>query len=271
MEKQLKYIQLQYSGFINTPLLWNDATVFKLKQFQLPKQNTTPFEGDVVKNLRLGKRVERFVTHELNAHESIEILAENIQIQNHKITLGELDCILKYNETPIHLEIIYKFYLYDNTVGNTELEHWIGPNRKDSFVQKLTKLKEKQLPLLYLKETNALLDQLNLKPETIEQYVYFKAQLFVPLPLKNNLFKTINNDCIRGFYIHQNELNQFRDCKFYMPSKINWLIDVQTQCHWLTFEDFLTKVDAILEHQTAPLCWIKYPNGETEKCFVVWW
>jgi len=53
------------------------------------------------------------------------------------------------NNKPIHLEIIYKFYLYDPSIGLTQLDHWIGPNRRDSLVKKLTKLKQKQLPLLY--------------------------------------------------------------------------------------------------------------------------
>jgi hypothetical protein len=271
MEKQLKNIDLQYSGFLNTPFLWENASIYNLKQFQLPKQDFTVFEGDIIENLRLGKRVERFVTHELNANASIEILAENIQIQQQQLTLGELDCILKYNGEPIHLEVVYKFYLYDDTVGTTAIDHWIGPNRKDSFVQKLSKLKEKQLPLLYTKECQPLLERLNLKAESIAQHVYFKAQLFVPLHLKTKTFESINNDCIRGFYIHKTELQQFAACKFYIPSKINWLIEVQTQCHWLTFEQFLPEVETVLQNKTAPLCWIKYPNGETEKCFVIWW
>ena len=93
----------------------------------------------------------------------------------------------------------------------------------------------------------------------------------MPLQLKGKSFKTINNNCIRGFYINKQELQQFVDCKFYIPSKVNWLMDVQTQCNWLTFEQFLPKVEVLLSQKTAPLCWIKQPNGEVEKCFVVWW
>ena len=67
---------------------------------------------------------------------------KNYQIQNKKTTVGELDFILQKNHSPIHLEVIYKFYLYDDTFGNSEIEHWIGPNRNDNLVKKLTKLKE---------------------------------------------------------------------------------------------------------------------------------
>mgnify|MGYP003629474303 FL=1 len=271
MDLNTKDIQLQYEGFLNTPFLWNSDAIFSLKQFENPKINASTFNNGIVKNLRLGKRVERFVIYELNQQPTIKILAKNIQIQNGKTTVGEIDCILTKNEQPIHLEIIYKFYLYDKTFGTTEIEHWIGPNRNDNLVKKLTKLKDKQLPLLYNSYTNPLLEKLNLESEKIEQRVYFKAQLFVPLSLKKNSFKLINNNCIQGFYIHFNELKQFSDCKFFIPSKINWLQNVQIQTRWLSYDSFLIKVTALINHQTAPLCWIKFPKGELQKLFVVWW
>ncbi|REE82882.1 hypothetical protein BX611_0157 [Lutibacter oceani] len=271
MDLNTKNIQLQYEGYFNTPSLWNGDKIFGLKQFKINKFPTSKFEGAIFKNLRLGKRVERFVTHELNQHQGIKILAENVQIQNGKTTVGEIDCILTANEKPVHLEIIYKFYLYDKTVGTTELEHWIGPNRKDSLVDKLTKLKEKQLPLLYNTYTSKLLEKLNLKSKNIEQQVCFKAQLFVPLELINSSFNEINNECIKGFYIHFEKLKQLADCKFYIPSKINWLQEVQTHVKWISYTRFYTKIEEIIKEETAPLCWIKYPNGTMQKLFVVWW
>jgi len=272
MDINTKNIQLQYEGYFNTPPLWNGNKIYSLKQFDINKISISKFEGVLLKNLRLGKRVEKFVIHELNQHKEIKILAENVQIQNGTTTIGEIDCILTKNEQPIHLEIIYKFYLYDKTVGTTELEHWIGPNRKDSLVAKLTKLKEKQLPLLYNPYTSKLLEKLNLNIKNIQQQVCFKAQLFVPLELINNSpFKEINNACIKGFYIHFNNLKQFTDCKFYIPSKINWLQEIQAQTKWMPFNNFSKNVEELIKQQIAPLCWLKYPNGEMHKFFVIWW
>jgi len=71
--------------------------------------------------------------------------------------VGELDCLILRDKKPIHLEVIYKFYLYDASVGDTEIAHFIGPNRKDSLIEKLTKLQEKQLPIL--KQTLNLADK----------------------------------------------------------------------------------------------------------------
>ncbi|MDX8553027.1 DUF1853 family protein [Tenacibaculum sp. 1B UA] len=271
MYQKQKDLQLQYEGFLKTPFLWHGKGVFDLEQYPTLITQTTSFKQEITQKLRLGKLVERFVSFELNQDGSVLILAENIQIQREKITVGELDCLLFKNKNPIHLEIVYKFYLYDVSVGNAEIEHWIGPNRRDSLIQKLTKLQEKQLPLLYSHYTKSYLDELKLNVDEIVQQVYFKAQLFVPLRNFGKNFKQINNECIYGFYIYLKELPQFSDCKFYIPNKHNWLVNPHSNIDWLTFETFQNKLSQYLNEENAPLCWLKKPNGELFKFFVVWW
>lgn len=265
-------IQQQYEGFLKTPLMWNNNNTINLKQIEFQKCNISKFNQKLPsKPLRLGKLVERFVIEELKQHKDITILANNIQIQDDKITIGELDCILLKNNVPVHLEIIYKFYLYDSATGTNELEHWIGPNKRDSFIKKLVKLQEKQLPLLYNKKTKPYLNDLHLSFTNILQKVYFKAQLFVPLKDYGKTFPIINNNSIYGFYIKKNELSIFDDCKFYVPSKKNWLIDTHTNVDWCNFNTFLTIISDFLLNKNAPLCWLKKENGELFKFFVVWW
>lgn len=262
--------QLQFEGFLATEPLWLKR-LNNLDQFVLPKQNTTAVDFFNDKNLRLGKWVERLVSFELSQFDEIEILAENIQIQDDKITLGEIDCILSYNNQPIHLEIIFKYYLYDKSAGNAEIERWIGPNRRDSFIQKVDKLSKKQLPLLYHPKTEPYLNELKLSSETIKQHVYFKAQLFVPLADFGNKFPVINNNCIQGFYIYFNDLQMFNDCKFYIPNKHDWLIIPHTNVNWLSYNTYVDVLQNYLDHKNAPLCWLKKRNGELFKFFVVWW
>lgn len=266
-----KNIQLQFEGFYKTPSLWKNAEIFDLQQFHFKNTTTTTFEGEIPKYLRLGKRVERFVAHQLKQDTSIEVLAENIQIQQEKTTVGEIDFLLKEEKTPIHLEVVYKFYLYDETIGEIEIEHFIGPNKRDSLLQKLTKLQQQQLPLLYNNNTKKLLDKLNLEATEIEQKVLFKAQLFLPFNCKTLDLKQLNSDCIKGFYISFNDLQEFSKCKFYTPSKINWLQEIQTQVNWLSFQQLIAKVTISIKQKTSPLCWIKQPNGEVQKIFIVWW
>ena len=263
-------IQQRFEGFMKTPTLWESNKVYKLTQFEI-EQKSLSFDIAIDANQRLGKYVERFVSYQLSKDNSIKTIAENIQISKNKITLGELDCILLKGEKPIHLEIIYKFYLYDASLGKDPLQHWIGPNRKDSLVEKLDKLQQKQLPLLYSKECLEYLESIDLNVKDIEQQVYFKAQLFVPFSNQNIVLKNLNTNCICGFYITQKESIQLIDCKFHIPNKKDWLIIPHQNVNWLTFQQFKEKSIEFLERKFSPLCWLKRPNGELQKMFLVWW
>ena len=262
--------QKRYEGFLKTSFLWQNDAVSNLLQMEINSKSAN-FDITINENQRLGKYIERFVSFELRQQENIFILAENIQIQQDKITLGELDCLLIKDNTPIHLEIIYKFYLYDASVGTSEIDHCIGPNRKDSLKEKITKLKDKQLPILYTSECKNYLNELDLKSENISQQVYFKAQLFTPFSKQNIQLKRLNKACIVGFYIHQNELANFYECKFYIPKKKDWLVIPYANVSWLNFIDFKDIAESHFEQQFSTLCWMKFKNGELKKIFLVWW
>ncbi|AUC84084.1 DUF1853 domain-containing protein [Polaribacter sp. ALD11] len=270
MHQKTKDIQKRYDGFLQTNCLWKGNAIFGLQHFNLPYKSSK-INSILDEKLRLGKYIERFVSFELAQDASIEIVSENIQIQKEKITLGELDCILLKDKKPVHLEIIYKFYLFDASVGTSEIDHFIGPNRKDSLVEKLTKLKGKQLPLLYSNECLKYLKTINLSSENIAQQVYFKAQLFVPFSDKKIQLSKINNDCIVGFYSKLEELEQFSNCKFFIPIKKDWLVVPHENVNWCSFIQFKEETNSILERQFSPLCWLKKENGEIEKFFLVWW
>ncbi|WP_274475449.1 DUF1853 family protein [Mangrovimonas aestuarii] len=270
-DQKYKSLQLQYQGYLNTPILWHNSELYDIRQLQLSKQASHSFAGVMPKGLRLGKRVEHFVFHELSQYKEFDILAENIQIQDGKITAGEMDCLLLKNGKPIHLEIVFKYYLYAPSVGDTSLEHWIGPNRRDSLVEKLEKLKDKQFPLLYKDTTLPYLQKFHLNPDNITQQVSFKAQLFVPYEDYGKQFELVNNDCIYGFYIYRKDLEQFSKSKFYIPIKEDWLQEPQIQIDWMSYTVFKEKLDTFLETKNAPLCWLKQPNGTLLKFFVVWW
>lgn len=259
--------QPQFSGFFNTPHLFLES-VFGMQPFLKTVKSMPAFNRNMPKNIRLGQRVERFVAEELSQINSITLLSENCQIQTQtKQTIGEIDCLLLDNKQPIHLEIQFKYYLYDETLGETEIDHCIGPMRRDTLKQKLFKLKEKQLPLLYHPETKTLLNSLNLKATDFKQHIYFKAQLFMPYG-KTIKLKQLNPDCIYGYYFKYNMLHQFKDYKFYKPKKTDWLLDVTTNVNWKTYEVILPELLIFEAEQYAPLLWIKHENGLIDKCFV---
>lgn len=262
-----KNIQQQYEGFLATQPLWN-ASFYGLTQLQLTPQSNTIYRGTLTKNPRLGKRVESFVSCFLQQTKNIRVVYENLQIQKNKRTVGEIDCILYQDNTPIHLEIVFKYYLYDATVGNAEITHWIGPNRNDSLQRKVEKLASKQFPLLYKEVTQSHLD---IDVASIEQRVFFKAQLFVPFTDNNVVFEEINAACVAGFYIHRDELSNFTDCKFYIPNKLDWLLLPKEHIDWLSYDRYQEETKILLDEKKSPLCWLKKSNGELFKFFIVWW
>lgn len=269
MHQKTKEIQKRYEGFLQTNCLWKDADIYGLQQFKITPKSTK-ISIEINEKLRLGKYIERLVSFQLSQEKNLTIIAENIQIQQEKITLGELDCILKLQNTYIHLEVIYKFYVYDASVGTTEIAHFIGPNRKDSLVEKLTKLKEKQLPILHSKECKSYLKSIDLQEKNISQQVYFKAQLFIPYSQKIVL-SSLNTACIVGFYIHKKELVFFSNCKFYIPQKKDWILTPNKNVNWLNYPDFKEVSKQYLDRNFSPLCWLKNNNGTLEKFFLVWW
>lgn len=268
MKKTINYIQKQYEGFLQTPNLWKGEEIASLKQFELPNASHKIWLKHP--ELRLGKRVEQFVAFQLQ-NSGIPILASNIQIKRDKETIGEIDFIIRDGNKPIHLEVCYKYYLFDPNAEGDEIEKWIGPNRRDSFHLKLKKLQEKQFPLVQRTETLAQLKALDIKTEHLEQRVIFKAQLYIPANSEFENHLAIDTSNIQGFYYRTSELEIFSNCKFFIPKKPDWLIQPFTQLEWLNFEAFKNQVSAYLEQKNAPLCWVKKPSGELHKIFVVWW
>ena len=233
----------------------------------LPSTSIVPHQS-----LRLGQLVEQYTFALLQENKEVQLLATNLQIIENKLTLGELDAIIRHRQQLIHLEISYKFYLYDDSVGDSELAHWIGPNRRDSLVKKLTKLKEKQFPLLHHPVTQETLFQLGIDKQTIIQKVFFPAQLFIPLNCLSNKFSLINRDCIVGFYLRKEQLVDFTRHQFYIPKKLDWLVHPHEEVEWLSHSDFLKIVENdFLLKQRSPLCWIKNELQELHKIFLVWW
>ena len=263
-------LQLQNCGYLKTPMLWKCELYDGLKAFEGIEMKETRFEGDIPDGLRLGKRVEYFALSNISQQSQIEIIANNFQVLRDKITLGEIDALLMINNQPVHLEIVYKFYLYNQHFG-TGLNAWIGPNRKDSLIEKLNKLKNHQLPLLYQPESIAFLRRHNINVEDVQQRVLFKAQLFLPEDFELKNLNGLSDACVAGRYIHYSEFLKFKRCKIYIPNKHNWLVVPYTSVNWMTFDSAYEKVKTYINNQYSPMVWVKKPNGLISKYFVTFW
>lgn len=264
-------MQMRYQGFLDTPMLFKslysglDPLVLSINT------KNYSFDDSDINESRLGKLTEHFVFNELNGITNIDVLKTNIQINNNKTTIGELDALIKQANQLIHLEIIFKFYLYDNQSNLSEINKWIGPNRKDSLSKKIDKLKTKQLPLLFNKQTNSYLLALGINLNKIVQKIYFKAQLFVPLEMVNHDFEFINNSCVQGYYLSINEVMTLPNTvKFYIPKKLDWLINPNDFVKWMSHKEFIPIISNCMDKKTSPLCWIKRKEY-LFKIFVVYW
>ena len=264
-------IQLRYQGYLNTPKLWKDDLIGGLQQFEFESKTNSHFNKSSIDEIRLGKLIEHFVLHELIENEFIDVVASNIQVIDDKVTIGEIDALIKHLNDFIHLEIVYKFYLYDPLIKTSEIDKWIGPNRNDWLSKKIEKLKTKQFPILKHPKAKSILNQLGLSFNIFQQKVLFKAQLFVPFNMLNNKFELINNQCIKGFYLSFEEVQKLKTTLFYMPSKLDWLLEPQLNVNWLTYSEFISVLETELKQKRSPLCWIKNSKNELKKIFVVFW
>lgn len=271
---------LQFLGFLSIPPLWKENEILNLKQFAIPEiKHQEPFNipeelPSLQSNFVLGKRIESFYSLVLNRSDEYKILTQGLQIFQEKVTLGELDFLLarKGGEEIIHLEVVYKFYVYDPALQG-ELERWVGPNRKDTLLKKLNKLEQKQFPLLYRKETNDALHKLGVAGKPVIQQVSFLAHLFLPRNLSKNHLPLINNDCVAGTWIYKKDFSpeDFGDKEFYIPVKQDWPIDPAFNSTWLSFENITGKVEESVAREKSPLMWMRSETGEFERFFIVWW
>ncbi|MFD1096006.1 DUF1853 family protein [Salegentibacter chungangensis] len=269
----------RFEGFWKTPSLWKEDRLFGLRQFNLPVLDFreafySAINSEKISGSVLGKRVERFFEVGLQQQEDLEIITANLQISREKITLGEIDFLVrdKKEERVSHIELVYKFYVYDPTFPE-ELARWIGPNRRDSLLQKTEKLKQKQLPLLYKPETKEALKAMDLDTSDIRQEVCFKANLFVPKHLAGLEFPLINNQCIAGYWISFSDFSEenYGDFEYFTPVKKDWPVNPDSGREWFSYKEIKEQIKDLFEYKKAPLVWMKKGDEEYERLFVVWW
>lgn len=268
--------KLQFQGFLETPQLNFSHTTYSFQQYQLqnhllPQQHT--YTTEISPTTILGKRAEAFFHYCITHFSEEQVIAHNVQVEKNKITVGELDFLLKnpFQGKISHVELVYKFYLYDPSIAEN-IKRWIGPNRKDSLVTKLEHLKNHQFPLLQEAETRSLLDQLEIPHREIEQKLFFKANLFIPLGWKKEL-PAFYKECIRGFWIKSSEFTEegYGQHLFFSPRKPDWFISPEKGTIWFSFSEIKIILADLLKKQKSPLVWMKKNNNEYHRFFLVWW
>ncbi len=258
------------TSIIQTPSLPQSIT--QLTEFSLSKlevKNTADIK--LPSNLRLGHLAERVVSGLIEQSNDYELLYENIQLIQEKETIGELDFIIKEvaTERLIHLEMAYKFYLYDPNISNNEIDNWTGPNRNDSLSEKLDKLKKRQFPLLYSDIAKRTFKKLAFNQ--IEQSLCLLVNLYLPYEFKEEI-SSVYHSAIKGYYLNRVTFLALHSegKKYYLPPRKEWGIDSVEKSEWFTLSEIQARLDAILSDKKAALCWEKSGTSYSEY-FVVWW
>ena len=240
---------------------------FELSQLEL----NTDLDFQLPINLRLGHLVERIVSRLVNASSNYKLLYENLQIRNNEKTIGELDFIIQEYSSgqTLHVELAYKFYLYDPSISDQMINNWIGPNRKDSLIEKLVKLKRHQFPLLFMNNTRTRVKEIEI--DKTEQALCLVALLFIPYKSEAK-FNIEYKRNIKGYYL---DVETFRalnhsGCKYCIPDKRAWGIEPATNKVWYNLDDMQQRIDSVLEEKQSLLCWRKEKETYTQ-FFVVWW
>jgi hypothetical protein len=249
-----------------------DFSVTAVPSFELSVLNLPDdLEFELPTNLRLGHLVEKIVSELIKSSTNYSIIAENIQIIEDKKTIGELDFIIEntFSKQLIHMELAYKFYLFDPTLSTESINNWIGPNRNDSLQEKLEKLKTKQFPLLYHKCTQSTLSTVTI--EQVLQQLCLLVSLFIPYEYKGH-FSSVFQDAIKGYYINfETFIKHHTVGKTYcLPAKKEWGINPEENEIWSEFDSIKKTVEINILEKQSPLCWQKH-NETYSSFFIIWW
>jgi hypothetical protein len=249
-----------------------DATVTGFQTFHLSELNlVNDVEFQLPTNIRLGHLAEKIVSELIKSSVNYKVLYENFQIVEDKKTIGEIDFIIenRVEKKLIHLELAYKFYLFDPSISSEIINNWIGPNRNDSLSEKLDKLKSKQFPLLYHSSTASNFDTIEIN--SVSQALCLLVSLFVPYEFKTKL-SPVYDKAIKGYYINlETFISLDKPGKmYYLPSKKEWGMEASENEIWTDYKGIENQINTSIKEKQASLCWQKY-NGAYLSFFIVWW
>jgi hypothetical protein len=222
---------------------------------------------------RLGRYFENLLHYYFAFHPNIEILEVGKQVFKGKITLGEMDFILKNKKTQeiIHLETAVKYFAKE--IDKSDFRHFICPNGTRNFGDKLDKTFGKQLRITELIETQEFLKSSGYLP--IKSYHFIKGILFYhPSELKNFKHEGLNIKHLKSWWIYQNETSTLNEeSKYRVVHKLKWLSpeieentkELLTKSELIellnTHFEIISQGQLIIEYYYAKPNWIEKSRG----------
>jgi hypothetical protein len=193
------------------------------------------------------------------------LIAQNIQIQSAKRTLGELDYLIRDGDEVVHLEVAVKFYL---SVTAGDHEYWVGPALRDRLDLKVRKLRERQLPIV---ETEGCVRWLKEKglPQPTVQRVMLKGGLF-------SRETSLSGSGAKNDGWSWGRLTDFRDTDDFLWEvlrKPNWFAGCRGEGGAMSWQGLVESVECEWENFRAPVMVVRRSklegNPEVSRHFVV--
>ncbi|WP_299014727.1 DUF1853 family protein [uncultured Photobacterium sp.] len=150
----------------------------------------------------------------IKAHPDYQLIAEEIQLQWNKQTLGAIDFLVKNlrNEQLEHWEVSIKFYL-------AYQQSWLGPNAQDNLDKKVHRMTDHQLKLC---EHPAYKSQLAVKyGQPVVKRLIMQGRLFYPF--KEEAFGSgieLNPNAFTGLWCYSPEASTL---SLRIIGKENWI------------------------------------------------
>jgi len=267
-------IKEQCIGFVNTYPLWIGNT-FGIEQFEFPEVDLQGLLPETIPdNIRLGHQMEHVFKQLVKRSNEYQVVLHNLAVRQGGQTLGEIDFILESLEKKklTHVELAYKFYIIDPEIKDP-IHRLIGPNRRDSFFDKMEKIKHSQFPLLHSEEGSKTLAEHGVDHTQVEHQCCFKGQLFSKYGKDVIDIDGVNEDCLSGNWLRFDEFrsSDFKEGHHYIPTKSEWVVEPHVKVDWKSYNAIITEIDISLSRERAPMIWWRSPSGLFEKIFVVWW
>lgn len=170
----------------------------------------------------MGHYCEELLGCSINQHPDYRLLAQNIQIRQHKDTLGELDFIVETPEGVEHWELAVKIYLHKG--GDSRLSHFVGPNTRDRLDIKSQHMWQKQCALASSPTAQAVIEELGYPVPRLSRWCLL-GWLFYPWGESPPEFSEIPLNQSTGWWLSVTMLDQLQqDGISYLPlPRLEWL------------------------------------------------
>ena len=170
----------------------------------------------------MGRYFEQLFFFAIQHDSEYELLEENRQIFEGKITRGELDLILRNQRSGAieHWEIALKFYL--QIQDDAQPKYMLGPSTRDNLGKKLEKLLGAQIPL-------SQIDEIQKDYPGIEPKLMVKGIFFYPWQQSWSLSEGVSTNHLKGAWLSLDALASFNDSsgKWLLRKKPNWIGGLQ--------------------------------------------